>query len=128
MKKADKYILFGVIILLGISIVSVYIFKTFLSKPGATAIITQNGSVIHRINLNQVADPYEIAIESDNNGYNTIHVEKYKIKFSQANCPDQLCVKTGFLSNISDIAVCLPHGVFIEIEGDAEGDIDILAH
>lgn len=128
MKKADKYILFGVIILLALSSISVYIFKIFLSKPGATAIITQNGSVIHRIDLSEVNNPYEITIESDNNGYNTIYVEKYKIKFSQSNCPDQLCVKTGFLSNISDIAVCLPHGIFIEIEGEAEGDIDILAH
>lgn len=128
MKKADKYILLVVIILLVTSIVGVYLFKTVLSTPGATAIITQNGSVIHSIDLNKVNEPYEITVKAENNGFNTIYVEKGKIKFSQATCPDQLCVQTGFLSHINDIAVCLPHGLFIEIEGGSEGDIDSLSH
>lgn len=128
MKKADKYILLVVIILLVTSIVGVYLFKTVLSTPGATAIITQNGSVIHSIDLNKVNEPYEITVKAENNGFNTIYVEKGKIKFSQASCPDQLCVQTGFLSNINDIAVCLPHGLFIEIEGGTEGDVDSLAY
>ncbi len=128
MKKADKYILLVIIILLVTSIVGVYLFKTVLSTPGATAIITQNGSVIHSIDLNKVNEPYEITVKAENNGFNTIYVEKGKIKFSQATCPDQLCVQTGFLSNINDIAVCLPHGLFIEIEGGTEGDVDSLAY
>ncbi|HHX60872.1 MAG TPA: NusG domain II-containing protein [Epulopiscium sp.] len=128
MKKVDKYILLGVVILLIVSIIGVYIFKFHLATPGATAIITQNGHAIHRIDLNAVTEPYELNVETENNGYNTIYIEKNKIKFSDANCPDKLCVQTGFLSSTNDISVCLPHGLFIEIEGGTEGDIDILAH
>lgn len=128
MKKADKYILLGIGIFLSLSIILVFIFKTFFTTPGARAIVTQNGNIIHTINLNEVSEPYEIIVETDHNGYNTIYIDKDKIRFTDANCPDQLCVQTGFLSNTSDIAVCLPHGLFIEIEGGTEGDIDILAH
>lgn len=128
MKKADKYILIGIAALLLISMVGVYIFKTALANPGATAIITQDGRVIHTIDLKKVSEPYELIIESKDGGSNTICVEKDKIKFIEANCPDKLCVTAGFLANTNDIAVCLPHGLFIEIEGGSEGEIDSLAH
>lgn len=128
MKKADKYIIIGIAILLVISMIGVYIFKTLFSKSGATALVTQNGTIIHDIDLNKVSDPYEFIVEADNGGYNTIYVENGKIKFNEADCPDQLCVQTGFLTNTNDISVCLPHGLFIEIQGGMEGEIDILSH
>lgn len=128
MKKADKYILLGIAILLVISIAGVYLFKTYFSTPGATAMITQKGKLIHTIDLNSVTEPYEITVASDNDGFNTIYIAKDKIKFSNANCPDQLCVKTGFLAHTNDISVCLPHSLFIEIQGGSQGEIDTLAH
>lgn len=128
MKKADKYTLLGIGILLLITSIGVFLFKTVFSAPGATAIITQNGNIIHRINLEEIKDPYEIIVKNDHNGYNTIYIEENKIRFIDANCPDKLCVQTGFLSNTNDISVCLPHSLFIEIQGGSEGDIDILAH
>ncbi len=128
MKKAGKYILVVVGVLLIISLIGVFTFKAIFASPGATAVISQNGTVLHRIDLAMVDEPYEMTIETKPNGYNTIYVEKDKIKFIDANCPDKLCVQTGLLSRTSDIAVCLPHGLFIEIEGGESGGIDILAH
>lgn len=127
MKKADKYILLGIGLLLIISIMGLILFKTVFAVPGATAIISQNGRVIHRIDLNTVKSPYQITVKTDDNGYNIIYIEKDKIGFRDANCPDKVCIQTGFLSHTNEIAVCLPHGLFIEIEGGSEGDIDILA-
>lgn len=128
MKKADKYILLAIIILVVLSSLGVYISQTILAKPGATALISQDGDVIQTIDLSKVEDPYEFTIKSNNKGINTVYVEKDHIKFASANCPDQLCVKTGLLSRSNDIAVCLPHGLIIEIQGGSEGEIDILAH
>ena len=128
MKKADKYILLALSALLVLSILLVFIFKIVLASPGARAIISQDGVTIHSIDLSKVKEPYEIRVETANDHYNIIYVAKGKLKFSQATCPDQLCVKTGFLSTSSDIAVCLPHGLFIEIESGSQGEIDSLAH
>lgn len=128
MKKADKYILLSLTFLLVVSIMGVFIFKVLLAKPGTTAIISQNGSVIHTIDLSRVDEPYEFTIETDHGGFNRVYVEKDRIKFSDADCPDKLCVQNGFLSYTNDIAVCLPHGLLIEIEDGEEGEIDILAH
>lgn len=127
-KKADKYILLGITLFLTVSILGVYLFKTHFSRPGAIAIITQNGTLLHKIDLNNVDIPYEFVVLADEHHYNTIYVEKNQIRVMDANCPDKLCVKSGILSHTGDIAVCLPHGLFIEIlEGEA-GEIDSLSY
>jgi hypothetical protein len=48
----------------------------------------------------------------------TILVEKGRIRFEEANCPDLVCVRTGWLSRQGDIAVCLPNRTIIKIEGE----------
>lgn len=128
MKKTDKYVLLGAMILLVLSSLGVFIFKFVLARPGTTALVSQNGKLIKTIDLSKVHEPYEFTIETDKGHSNTIYVEKNKIKFIKANCPDKRCVKTGFLATTNDIAVCLPHGLLIQIEGTKEGEIDSLAH
>lgn len=128
MKKADKYIVIGIFILLLISSLWVFIYKNSGDIKGSQAVISKNGDIIETIDLSLVKEPYEFTIKSKNNGYNTIYVEKDKIKFIEANCPDKLCVKTGLLTNTSDIAVCLPHGIIIEIKNGKDGQIDSLAN
>ena len=128
MKKADKYILLTVAILLVLSTLSVYLFKTHFSKPGAIAVITQNGTPIHKIDLKHVESPYEITTQSDHDGYNKISIQKDAIKITDANCPDKLCVRTGSLSYTGDIAVCLPHGLMIEIQEGETGELDSLSY
>jgi len=128
MKKADKYIIIGIFIVLLISSLWIFIYKGSKDVKGSQAVISKDGNIIETIDLSLVKEPYEFTIESKNNGYNTIYVEKDKIKFAEANCPDKLCVKTGLLTNTSDIAVCLPHGIIIEIKNGTDGQIDSLAN
>ena len=60
-------------------------------------------------------------MESDNGGFNTVTVKDGKIAITEANCPDQYCVKRGFCSGGTPI-VCLPHGLVIEFLGNQEID------
>lgn len=128
MKKADKYILLGITLLLAVSILGVYLFKTHFSKPGTVAVITQNGTLLHQIDLNNVDTTYEFTVSAGDYQYNIIYVEKNQIRVMNANCPDKLCVKSGILSHTEDIAVCLPHGLFIEIKEGQAGEIDSLSY
>lgn len=78
------------------------------------ATITQNHKLIERIDLNTVNEAREIILPGKY--FEIIQVEKGRIRFKEANCPDQICVKAGWLEKPGDIAVCLPNKAVIKIE------------
>lgn len=39
----------------------------------------------------------------------TFQVREHAIRFLESNCPDKICVHTGFLKNDLDVASCLPN-------------------
>ena len=56
-------------------------------------------------------------------------VKGYAISFTSSDCPDKVCIRTGFLSNPGQVAVCLPNMVLIKIISlnvDKEGP-DVIA-
>lgn len=78
------------------------------------AVISQNKEVVERIDLNKVTKSREIKLSG--NYDETIVVEKGRIRFKEADCPDKICVKTGWLQKPGDVAVCLPNRAVIKIE------------
>lgn len=56
----------------------------------------------------------------------TLRVEPGRICFTQSDCPDGLCVKSGWLSRPGETAVCLPERITIRVIG--EGDMDEVAY
>ena len=55
------------------------------------------------------------------NGTNTITVKDGKIAVTEADCPDQYCVRQGFC-NGGKQSVCLPHKMVISFMGESEID------
>ena len=90
--------------------------------PSPTARITRDGVLLEEIDLDRVAEPYSITLE-DGSGTNTVQVEKGRIRVSEADCPDQVCVSQGWISNGTAPIVCLPHKLMIEITGTG-GELD----
>ena len=41
--------------------------------------------------------------------------------FAESDCPDQICVRTGFLNRPGQMAVCLPNRVSLTVAGDGDG-------
>lgn len=91
------------------------------SAPSSVARIIQDGALLEEIDLSQVTEPYSFTLE-DKRGSNTVLVERGRICISAADCPDQICVKQGFISNGTVPIVCLPHKLMIEIAGGGELD------
>lgn len=87
------------------------------------AIISQNDIVLDRIELDKISERYVITYSGKYPGI--IEVNNGKIRFLHADCPDQVCVNTGWIDKPGQIAVCLPAGVIIKIEG-AQTDVDII--
>ncbi len=61
-------------------------------------------------------------------GKNIIEVEGNKVRIKEADCKDQLCVKTGWLSKSNQISICLPNRVSIKLIGGKNDDVDIISY
>lgn len=48
-------------------------------------------------------------------GYNTVTIRNGKADVLKADCPDRICVHTTAADAISDMIVCLPHRLVVEI-------------
>ncbi|HNX93125.1 MAG TPA: NusG domain II-containing protein [Syntrophomonas sp.] len=78
------------------------------------AVITRDGKLIERIDLNRVKEPRQIILSGKY--HEIIEVEKGRIRFKQADCPDKICVNTGWLEEPGDVAVCMPNRAVVKIE------------
>lgn len=67
-----------------------------------------------------------ILLETDF-GVNKIVFHDNGVSIHEADCPDHVCIDTGFISKPGEIIACLPHRVIIEITGQMEGEIDGLS-
>lgn len=114
-----------VILLLGISAAALY-FQNRISGAAKTALIYQDGQLLHEIDLSHVAKPYTFTIEAPGGGCNTIRVEQGRIGISEADCPDKICQKMGMVETSSYPISCLPHKLLIKISS-ADGGLDAVA-
>ena len=86
------------------------------------ALISRDGVLLEEIDLSRVDAPYSLTFE-DESGTNTVLVERGRICVSEADCPDQICVHQGWISDDIIPIICLPHRLLIEIVG-AGGELD----
>lgn len=121
MKKGDKFVLVMVIVVFLISLGSMAYY--FLGKPSegkAIAQIYKDDKLLYNIDLNNIDEPKEIKIDGKDGEFNTVAIEKGRIRFLDSNCRDQVCVKTAWLSKPGEMAVCIPHKTYIKIIGQHE--------
>ncbi len=46
---------------------------------------------------------------------NTVVIKNGQIYIKEANCPDELCIKQGKISNAGESIICLPHKLIVRI-------------
>lgn len=97
-------------------------------RGGRIARIYQDGVCIDSIDLSAVREPYSFDIVDADGHQNTVEVAPGRIRVSSANCPDQVCVDTGWLSGGVKPIVCLPAKLTIQLEKTSgESEIDGVA-
>ena len=82
--------------------------------------ITLDGDLIQEIDLEQVGASFTFTVTGEEGLTNTILVEQGRIRVEAADCPDQICVRQGFISDGTVPIVCLPNQLVIEIVGGGE--------
>ncbi|MGI6421643.1 MAG: NusG domain II-containing protein [Syntrophomonadaceae bacterium] len=111
MKKND-ILLIAIIIV--ISLAALLVYNILGKAEQLKAVIVHDNQLIERIDLSKVEEPRTITVSGDY--HNIIRVEKDRIRFEKSDCPEQICVHTGWLSKFGDIAVCMPNKTIIDIQ------------
>jgi len=120
LKKGDLVLIVVIIAVIIASYSGTRIIRSNNAGDGRVAVIQQGGEVIKRIKLDEVQG--SMRLDVSNEYHEIILVENGRIRFEEADCPDKRCVKTGWLSQLGNTAVCLPNKTMITIVGD--GDVD----
>jgi hypothetical protein len=120
-KNRTWIIIFSVLLLISLGVA----FLIFL-KPtsGSVANVYIDGELIRSIDLSEVTEGYEFTVQSER-GINVVRVEKGRICVKEADCPDKVCVRSGWLKNSAAPICCLPHKLVIKIEKDGNTGDDI---
>ncbi len=95
------------------------IYRLYMGNDGSYAEIIYDGQIIERLPLNE---DNEYIPEINNNII--IEIKDKKIHFKHSNCPDKICVNTGWLSRPGQTAVCLPNKISVVVKGKAGDNID----
>jgi hypothetical protein len=121
--KGDK-LLIVLIILISFSAMG-YIRIQAFSNAEKYVSIQVNGEEIKRFIFDPKLVGQTIPIETKY-GFNLIEIGDEKVRVIEADCPDKIDVKQGYISNIGETIVCLPNKLVVEIKGvknDSELDI-----
>ena len=86
-----------------------------LRQDGSAVIVEQNGRETARYAL---SEDRTVRIEGEG-GYNLLVIAGGEVYLSEADCPTQLCMKTGKIRYAGQSIVCLPHKVAVRIVGGA---------
>jgi len=121
--RGDKIII-GMLLLVSLSGIGLNIF--FMSTAGKeTAEVYKDGKLIEAIPL-QRGYHRELRLGGDNR-FNLLVADNGRIRIAEADCPDQTCVHTGWISIAPQQIVCLPYRVVIKVVTTTSPDIDDIA-
>ena len=120
--KGDKILMIFIVI---ISILSLsYVKRSAFNYNEKYISIQVNGEEIKKIIFDANLIGQTIPVETQY-GYNLIELGDGMVRVIEADCPDQLDVKQGYISKVGEVIVCLPNRLVIEIKGiDDEVDVD----
>lgn len=126
MTKGDKYLIIFIIV---ISLVSlIYIKKESTDYDEKYIVIQVDGEEYKKIYFGPEVIGKKIPIQTEF-GYNLIEIGDGKVRVIEADCPDKLDVKQGYISEPGEVIVCLPNRLFIEIRGQSKDkDVDYISH
>jgi hypothetical protein len=125
-KKWDIII---IILLILLSFIPEIILGTMMGKnyDNTYAEITVEGKLYKKILLSEHRGEEEFKVKTED-GYNLIVLKDNSIAIIDADCPDKVCMKPGFISKPGESLVCLPHKLMVEVKGNTDIDDIIISH
>lgn len=88
-----------------------------LPKPG-----TGGQDNEQRISLNSSVSR---TVRMGGEGRCVVQIKGLKVRVKESDCPDKICVKTGWIDKPGQSIICLPHRIYLEIKGGEDLDASI---
>ena len=117
--KFGDFIIIGVVLVMAGALAAALAFHSSGDKLYAE--VWQNDKLIERVALTDSTDK---TIDLD--GHNVIVLHGKTAEIQSADCPDQVCVRTGRLTRAGQVAVCLPNRVILKLTGTSTDGIDAI--
>lgn len=100
-----------------------------ISTTQTTAIVSIDGKEVDRFTLSEETEHQLITYHPSKKQYNIVEIEGTRIRVKEDNSPDQIAVKTGWISKPGQTSICLPHRLVVEIVGVSdESDNDVTTY
>ena len=117
MNKRDL-ILIGIIVV----VIAAVCLTVFLTKEDGACVIV-------RIDGKQEAT-YSLLEDGEyslNDGTNILCIRDGKAFLTDANCPDQLCIKQGRIDQTGESITCLPNRLTVTVYGARDSEVDLIS-
>ncbi|HWP79252.1 MAG TPA: NusG domain II-containing protein [Candidatus Acidoferrum sp.] len=131
MKKGDRVLIVALVLIAAALFGYVY-FGQALGEKGPYALISVNQRVYHTLDIGAAKD--EVITYTDAGVTYTVEIKDHQICMKHIDCPDQICVHTGYTNNRYIPIICLPNKVMIVIsdtptgENLTDGEVDGIAN
>lgn len=117
---ADKWLM-GVVMALSLAGVATSWYNG-LDAADLTAEISVDGKLVQTVPL-RAGYRQDIRIGGEQQ-YDIIEVDDGKVRVREADCPDQDCIKMGWISRAPQQIVCLPYRIVIKVVAHNGQDLD----
>ncbi len=111
--KWGDYLIFGLIVL-GATLL--FLQGPALLKPvtGGEGVVRVDGQILRTISASEMQQSGRIDLESLGYHY-TVEYDQGRVRISHADCPDQVCVQTGWVSRLGEVAACVPGHIILSV-------------
>ncbi len=103
---------FLMILLAGATVVS-FAAVSFTATEGSTVLVQREGTTLFKLDLHE---PRTVTAEGSV-GTVTVEIRDGSVAVTHADCPNHICMRTGWRSHAGAIIVCAPNRVLIRIIG-----------
>jgi len=114
MKKRDFILIIFIILIAGSGFGLTSLLNNKNNQP-LLAEISVNGNILYQINLTNIraAETYEIPGPI---GKSLVEVKVGAVRMHYSPCPDEYCMKTGWIRNPGQTIACVPNRIIIQIK------------
>ncbi|HHV19863.1 MAG TPA: NusG domain II-containing protein [Thermoanaerobacterales bacterium] len=104
-------------------------FQVYGFADGKTYVLIEaDGRIYQKVSLGEDGPNLKLTVPTAH-GENIVEINGNKVRMLYADCPDEDCVRQGFISRSGQMIVCLPNRIVIKIESDksAKDDVDAVS-
>ncbi len=111
------------VLLLALLLLASALLLAFLFRPASQrAVVEREGEILWEEDLSLLTGPKEMVFEGANHISLVVRFSPEGAQVISSQCPDQICVETGFLVRAGEAAVCLPGRLVLRMEGTKSFD------